>query len=230
MSQQSLIWPLGIIMVVMIIIIAALTNPTAPSAAPAYQDGCQATYPAYPDCVTETAEAERTRIAETSAARQVTASPNATATQNITSTSNTTPTSTRTATRTAATTAAEDATSAPTNTPRATRQQETVTPTSTLIPDSEVLTCLPGVPVMVSGEGPANAALLLYFDGRAVGGTTSDSRGAYRIQLVVGEERPGDYPLEVRVRGTTEQVDEFTCRVPAAEEPGEDTPTPTEMN
>lgn len=266
MSQRSLIWPLGVMMVALIIIVSALTSPTAPSAAPAQQSECEpgnSAYPAcfeetqvaksraetgdvcspgssaYPVCETETAEAEDRSIDETSAARQTdVAGQNDDNNDNNSSTTNNntddtaTPTATRTATRTPTSTFEvdedEDGTEAePTNTPGSTRQEATATPTSTPIPDSDVLICIPGVPVPVEGQGPSNAALLLYFDGRAVGGTTSDSRGTYALQLIVGEERPGDYPLEVQVRGTRELVEEFTCRVPGG---GTPTPTATEIN
>jgi hypothetical protein len=245
MSQRSLIWPLGVMMVALIIIVSALTSPTAPSAAPARQDSpCNSNYPdAYPACATETAEAEDRSIEETSAARQTdvaaqnddnddddTTSDNNSSTTNNNTQDTATPTATRTATRTPTSTfeVDEDETEAePTNTPGSTRQQATATPTSTPILDTDVLICVPGVPVPVEGQGPRNAALLLYFDGRAVGGTTSDSRGTYALQLIVGEERPGDYPLEVQVRGTRELVEEFTCRVPGG---GTPTPTATEIN
>jgi hypothetical protein len=270
MSQRSLIWPLGVMMVALIIIVSALTSPTAPSAAPARQGECEpgnSAYPAcfeetqvaksraetgdvcdpgssaYPVCATETAEAEDRSIEETSAARQTdvaaqnddnddddTTSDNNSSTTNNNTQDTATPTATRTATRTPTSTfeVDEDETEAePTNTPGSTRQQATATPTSTPILDTDVLICVPGVPVPVEGQGPRNAALLLYFDGRAVGGTTSDSRGTYALQLIVGEERPGDYPLEVQVRGTRELVEEFTCRVPGG---GTPTPTATEIN
>jgi len=233
-------------MVALIIIVSALTGPTAPSAAPARQDSpCNGNYPdVYPACATETAEAEDRSIEETSAARQTDVAAqnddddDATSDNNNSSTTNNntqdtaTPTATRTATRTPTSTFEvdedEDETEAePTNTPRSTRQEATVPPTSTPIPDSDVLICVPGVPVPVEGQGPPNAALLLYFGDRAVGGTTSDARGAYALQLIVGEERPGDYPLEVQVRGTRELVEEFVCRVPGG---GTPTPTATEVN
>jgi len=266
MSQRSLIWPLGVMMVALIIIVSALTGPTAPSAAPARQSECEpgnSAYPAcfeetqvaksraetgdvcdpgnsaYPACATETAEAEDRSIEETSAARQTdVAGQNDDNNDNNSSTTNNdtedtaTPTATRTATRTPTSTFEVDADAdetevEPTNTPRSTRQEATATPTSTLITDSDVLICVPGVPVPVEGQGPPNAALLLYFDGRAVGGTTSNARGAYALKLIVGEERPGDYPLEVQVRGTRDLVEEFTCRVPGG---GTPTPTATEIN
>ncbi len=238
MSQRSLIWPLGVMMVVLIIIVSALTGPTAPSAAPARQDSpCSEEYPeVYPACATETAEIKQTsEVRQTNFARQNDDDDNddndneTTTDSNTNNTQNTaTPTSTQTATLTPTTifeVDEDEAESEPTNTPRSIRQQATETPTSTLIPDSDILTCVPGVPVVIEGQGPSNAALLLYFDERPVGGTSGDARGIYSLQLVIGEERPGDYPLEVQVRGTRELVDEFICRVP-----GGGTPTPTETN
>jgi hypothetical protein len=75
--------------------------------------------------------------------------------------------------------------------------------------------------VLIEGTGPPNTPLLLYFNNRAVGGTTSDDSGFYSLTLVIGEERDGAFPLEVQVRGSRELVAEFTCTVP------ESTPTPT---
>lgn len=239
MSQQSLFWPLSITVVIVFVIILALARPDGtPQAAPLRQDDCvegSANYPAcfyqttplacdpsgsaYPACATQTAEAAS---GATNTATSAPSNNNSDESSNTTATSTTTPTS-----------ANDDDTDSPTPTSIAedqdseatpTRQREaaTTTPTSTLPPDSDVLICVPDVPVFVEGRGPPSTALLLYFNERAVGGATSDAQGLYRLRLVVGDERGGDYPVEVQVRGTREVVDELICRVPGG------TPTPSE--
>lgn len=244
MSQQSLIWPLGIITMVLLVIVMALSTPsTSPRAAPLQQvcepgesgypacatqtaeAGCSAGSSAYPTCATETARAQSSNTEETATRTPDAGDDNTGDNSNTTSnqqSNTTTPSTTQTVTRTP-TEASLDEDDEPTNTPGPTREQANQTPTSTLLPDAEVLICVPGLPVFIEGRGPANTALLLYFNERAVGGTTTDAQGFYRIQLVVGEERSGDYPVEVQVRGTREVVATETCRVPGA------TPTPTEF-
>lgn len=250
MSQQSLIWPLSVVTMALIVIIMALAAPpTSPSAAP-LQQACEPGEDGYPQCQTQTAQAGcglgnsayPTCATETAAAGQDNDDDNnndddndttATPTQTRTNTAdddNDDPanTSTPTATEGAATRTPteasldEDEDDEATNTPVSEREDANETPTGTLLPDSEVVICVPSVPVFFEGQGPTNTALLLYFDGRPVGGATSDAQGAYRLQLIVGDERGGDYPVEVQVRGTREVVATETCRVPGA------TTTPTE--
>lgn len=85
-----------------------------------------------------------------------------------------------------------------------------------------VFICRPGQTYTLSGTASPSTALLLLFDGTSVGGTTSGPDGKYRLQLVMGNERPGDYLLEVQVRATRQIIREALCRVPAE---GEDIPT-----
>ncbi len=228
-SQNNLAWPLSVIILSLLIISMLLLNPVSPTAAPMLQEQeCNVAYLSnYPACVTQTA-----------AANSITSSPEEENNNNDGSSSSTnqanttsTPTSTRTRTPTPTEGDAENSETveedldAPTSTPAATRDQPTSTPTSTLPPDSDVLTCVPGVPLRIEGQTTPRTALLLYFNGRAVGGATSNVQGFYSIQMVVGDEKSGDYPLEIQVRGSREVVDEQICRVPGVS----NTPTPTEI-
>lgn len=94
--------------------------------------------------------------------------------------------------------------------------ESTATPTI----DLNNRVCAPGTTVDISGQGPAKAGFLVYFDDRVVSGGTVRRDGRFDISLVVGNEGEGSYPVEVRVRGTRTVLAEFTCRVPAT------TPTP----
>lgn len=94
--------------------------------------------------------------------------------------------------------------------------QGTATPTL----DPNTRACAPGDTVAISGEGPANAGFLVYFDGRVVSGGTVRRDGRFEVGLTVGAERGGNYPVEVRVRGTRTVLTKFICQVPAT------TPTP----
>jgi hypothetical protein len=92
---------------------------------------------------------------------------------------------------------------------------ENVPPTPTpLVADA--LTCPAGVPVLLRGTGPAHAAFLLFFGTRAVGGGSIAADGTFTARLVVGDERAGDYPVVVRLRGTLRILLQHTCAVPAA--------------
>lgn len=194
MSQRSLIWPLSVILVTLFIIVSALaTPPGTPSAAPLQQGY-------YPPPSNTT--------------------PAATATTGTAATVTTTTTST---TATVSVTATAQSTSTSTTTPEATSPRSSPSPTPTLAPDEEVLDCLPGVPLRIEGSGPANTSLLLFFGGRAVGGSVSDRNGNYSIRLLVGNEPGGNYPVEVQIRGTRDVIRELTCRVPTTFTP---TPTP----
>jgi hypothetical protein len=86
-----------------------------------------------------------------------------------------------------------------------------------------VFICRPGETYGLSGHGPPRTAVLLYFDGTAIGGSTTDAQGSYHVKLVVGREAPGDYALEVQVRATHQVLATALCRVPdprADESPG----------
>ncbi len=109
----------------------------------------------------------------------------------------------------------------PTRTRAPTPSGPTLTPTSALPPGIETLVCLPGATITLTGTAPASTALLVYFDGRPVGGGFSRADGAFRIDLVIGPERSGLYLVEVRKRDSRERVSQWGCEVPGA------TPTPT---
>jgi hypothetical protein len=89
-----------------------------------------------------------------------------------------------------------------------------VPPTATpLVADA--LACPAGVPVLLRGNGPPHAAFLLFFGNRAVGGGSVEADGTFTARLVVGDERAGDYPVVVRLRGTPRVLLQRTCAVPA---------------
>jgi len=98
-------------------------------------------------------------------------------------------------------------------TPTTEPQQLAPTETPTVIPDS-VLTCFPGQPLVISGDGPARAAFLVYFSQRVVSGGSVSPSGRFATTLIVGRERAGVYPITVRVRGTSKVLLETTCAVP----------------
>jgi hypothetical protein len=108
----------------------------------------------------------------------------------------------------------------PTNRPTPTATQATaVQAVPTASAPSNALTCQPGVPVTLVGNAPARAPLLIFFNGRIVGGGSAEPSGAFALALSVGSERAGVYPVEVRVRGSWEAVATLTCTVPATAAP-----------
>ena len=107
---------------------------------------------------------------------------------------------------------------ASTEPPTADATEEAGTLASTPTPLS-TLTCTPGERVLIIGEGPPRAAFLLYFGQRVVGGGSVSLTGSFSIPLVVGHERPGSYPVTVRVRGSEQVLRELTCEVPPAASP-----------
>jgi hypothetical protein len=102
-----------------------------------------------------------------------------------------------------------------TSTPE-TNDPEAPTPEAT---PASALTCAPGERVLITGQGPPRAAFLLYFGQRVVGGGSVSLNGGFSIPLVVGRERPGSYPVIVRVRGSEQVLRELTCDVPPAAPP-----------
>ena len=102
-----------------------------------------------------------------------------------------------------------------TSTPE-TNDPEAITPEAT---PTSALTCAPGERVLITGQGPPRAAFLLYFGQRVVGGGSVSLNGSFSIPLVVGRERPGSYPVIVRVRGSEQVLRELTCEVPPAAAP-----------
>ncbi|NNJ13265.1 lamin tail domain-containing protein [Chloroflexales bacterium ZM16-3] len=66
--------------------------------------------------------------------------------------------------------------------------------------------------ILIGGDAPPNASLIAYLAGRPVGGGSSRGDGSWRIPLFVNE-RPGVYPVDVKVRDTRALVVSFTCYV-----------------
>jgi hypothetical protein len=99
--------------------------------------------------------------------------------------------------------------------PTATIDHERLAPTETPtpIPDN-VLTCFPGQPLVLTGDGPARAPFLVYFAERVVSGGSVSPSGRFAATLIVGQERAGVYPIAVRVRGTSRALLETSCVVP----------------
>jgi hypothetical protein len=124
-----------------------------------------------------------------------------------------TPTVTPTTTPTSFTTVATLAPSPIQPTPSIEPQQIAPTETPTVIPDNALI-CFPGQPLVITGDGPARAAFLLYFGQRVVTGGSVAPNGRFATTLIVGRERAGVYPITVRVRGTAEVLLETSCAVP----------------
>ncbi len=60
--------------------------------------------------------------------------------------------------------------------------------------------CRSGDRIVLTGIGPPRESFLLYFGRRAVSGGSVAPNGVYRIDMLVGPERPGEYPVSVRLR------------------------------
>jgi hypothetical protein len=146
--------------------------------------------------------------------------------------SQTTPTATRSSTASpsqltpSANATAQDSDATPTRPPEGspgaaapevgtpTEQAPTETPTPIPTP-SDGVACTPGDEIILSGEGPPHAALLLSFDQTVVGGGITNGEGRFRIPLAVGERRAGYYPVTVEERDTRQVLGRWTCIVPA---------------
>jgi len=207
MSWKQLASPLAVILLGVMITAAVLAAPVnAPTAAPQLQ-GYPPTGDSYPNpsaSVTATATLTTTTVVSTTPG---------TAQQSVL-----TPTLVRSAT---AATPTSRPTASPTFMP--TPEEEAAIEATPTPADS--LTCVPGAATLITGQGPPRAALLLSFEQRVVGGGSVETSGLFAIPLVVGKERPGNYRVEVRIRGTTQVLRELTCTVPAAP-----APTPVEPN
>jgi hypothetical protein len=94
------------------------------------------------------------------------------------------------------------------------------TPTSTL-EGGDLLLCLPGTAITLTGSAKPYSALLAYFNSRPVGGSFTRRDGSYSVVLRIGSERPGLYPVEIRMRDGSALIEQRVCQVPAA------TPTAT---
>ncbi|WP_129671701.1 hypothetical protein [Candidatus Chloroploca sp. Khr17] len=113
-------------------------------------------------------------------------------------------------------------TSTLTSTPMATRtpngEGATITPTS--LPDGiEILTCFAQSTVELTGDAEPNTALLLYFNSRPVGGGFTRADGQYKLNLKIGDERPGTHIVEIRERDGRDLVRRLACDIPAPPTP-----------
>ncbi|NJM07544.1 hypothetical protein HC891_17210 [Candidatus Gracilibacteria bacterium] len=248
MSQRSLFWPLSFVCIaaLLVLMLFSATGGQQTAALPVQQgDTCSPGSPNYPACrqqttqacsdpsnpgypsckQTQTAAAQQTGTVRAQTAGTVAAT-NTTQPSDTAAPAASTATRTNTATATGATTPTVGGVTPTLATPTASATAAvsvTVAATPTLLPGVEVLECIPGVPITISGsDAPPETELILTFDTRPVGGSfTSDASGLYRTQLVLGEEKAGDHAVAVQTRRSRAIVDEFVCRVP------ERTPTPT---
>lgn len=83
---------------------------------------------------------------------------------------------------------------------------------------AEERVCVPGQAVTLVGVAPAASGLLVRFGGRVVAGAGTLADGRYTIELSLGPEAPGRYPVAVELRGTGQVVQALTCVVPGAGE------------
>jgi hypothetical protein len=90
--------------------------------------------------------------------------------------------------------------------------------------DPVPIACPNGQTVFLKGPAPPSQALLVTLGERAVGGGVADRNGFYRIPLRANE-RPGVYPVEVRLRGSRAVVARFTCFVDVPLDSVPETPT-----
>jgi hypothetical protein len=89
------------------------------------------------------------------------------------------------------------------------------------------LECEPGQITWLSGAASPRTPLLIWWQGRAVGGGSIDSAGHWALPLNVGKERPGIYAVEVRSRGENALIGAFRCAVGVAA--GATTPAPIQL-
>lgn len=214
MRRHSLVAPITVIVTGLIIIVVLLGTPAGQSSAPLTFAYTAAEETATANAYVPPAGRTATSVAQTVAVNEPANTSNEpAATATVTSTRS--PTATTQAT-TAPAAATATRTLSPTETPSL--------PTNTPLPPTETpiaaLECRPATPLLVEGEGPPNAGLLLLFDERIVGGGTVRSNGTFSLRLVVGDEPAGVYPVVVQVRGTDQVLLDTTCAVPAT------TPTP----
>jgi hypothetical protein len=87
------------------------------------------------------------------------------------------------------------------------------TETPTAIPN-DTLTCYPGQPLVITGDGPPRTPFLVYFGQRVVSGGSVTSSGRFATTLMIGREHAGVYEIVVRVRGTSQVLLETSCAVP----------------
>jgi hypothetical protein len=68
-----------------------------------------------------------------------------------------------------------------------------------------------GETIMVQGDGRPGMAVLLWFDGRVVGGGSVKADGRFAIPLPLQDEAIGRHQVVVRERGGTLVLLEQTC-------------------
>jgi hypothetical protein len=224
MTRRSLSLPLTLIAASAILLILLMAEVLPSAVLVAQVSSCpDETYPnlSYTDCKA-TQQAEQ---GGAPSATNTTSSGGNTGGNNQPAQVTSTPTLTRTLTTTAATaraTATAGATITPTLT-RAPAETAAATPTSELPEGVEAQICMPGETVRLTGAAEPGASLLAYFSERPVGGGFARADGQFTIDLLIGEERPGFYVVEVRVRTTRALITQVGCEVPAF------TPTPTRI-
>ncbi|MEI8164980.1 MAG: lamin tail domain-containing protein [Chloroflexales bacterium] len=91
--------------------------------------------------------------------------------------------------------------------------------------DPTPIACPNSQTILLEGQAPPGEAVLAYLRGRPIGGGLTDRAGHYRLPLRA-HERPGAYPVEVRLRTSHALVGSFTCFVEVAVG-GDLTPTAT---
>jgi hypothetical protein len=216
MRRHSLFAPVSVLVIGMVIIVLLLGTRWG------YSDA-QLSFAYTAAEETATADAyispEDISATNTAAALPTSGSSTGTAATSVTTSTTTAGTPTSSAVATIAPTATTAArTAAPTSTIAATRlPTDTPEPSATPLADYQ---CVPGQQLTITGTGPAGAGVLLLFDDRVVGGGTVRPGGTFSLQLTVGDEEPGVYPVVVQVRGTQQELFSKTCFVPAI------TPTP----
>ncbi len=220
MRRHSLFAPVSVLVIGLIIIVLLLGTPWGYSEAQPSFAYTAAEETATSDAYVSPADRDATNTAATEPAFGTSAT-------SVTTSTTSTTTSSTSATTAIATIAPTATTFARTALPTSTTVVATQIPTDTPEPSPTPLAdyqCVPGQQLTITGTGPAGAGVLLLFDDRVVGGGTVRPSGTFVLQLTVGDEDPGVYPVVVQVRGTEQQLFNKTCFVPAI------TPTPAPLS
>lgn len=77
------------------------------------------------------------------------------------------------------------------------------------------LACPNNQTVFLEGQATPHETLLIFLSGRPVGGGLADADGRFRLPLRP-QERPGIYPVEVRLRSNRALVASYTCFIDIA--------------